>query len=99
MDNSYKVLGPRIRAAQAEDGLQKGNNGGAERASTWQPQCGWCHVALLCLFRLERLIKWFLLLQGMNLRQWGRQRRDVRLMCVYWDSGWHRGRRSTEGQW
>lgn len=81
---------------------KEGGDGGAERASTWQPLCGWCHVALLGLFRLERLIKYFPLPQCINLVSMRKisgngEGRDawfhVRLMCVCSDSGRHRGQR------
>lgn len=35
---------------------------GTGRVSTWQPLCGWCYIALLCLLRPEKQMKCFLLL-------------------------------------
>lgn len=107
MDNSYKVLGPRIQAAQPKMVCRKeGGDGDVEKANTWQPLCGWCHVALPGLFGLERLIKYFPLLQCIDLVSMRKisgngEGRDawfyVRLRCVCSDSGRHRGQR-RQGQ-
>ena len=46
---------------------KEGGEEGAERAGTWQPLCAQYHVSLLCLFRLKKQIRCFLLLPGTDL--------------------------------
>lgn len=66
--------------------------------------CGWCHVALLCFFRPEKQMKFFLLLRCVDLvpmrKISGNGEADAWfcVRCVCSDSGGHRCQRSTDVQ-